>query len=156
GNGVEQAEHGDAVDAEQEGLIDVKPPGVQVAGGERDEGAEQRRGVAGAGEPVFMQVTVLRAGGGEAVEEVLVLVGVVQRRLAVGGGEGGGPDDEQEERPCGAARDFGEAGHGIPGSNERRRTRRSRSVRPAGSLIQSRRATSGNQNRGTASSVTGY
>src|SRR5262245_50593849 len=82
---------------------------MEPAGGGGDEGAEDGGGIEGVGEPVIVQLTY--AGVGEAVDEILVLVGVVERRLAVDEGEEGGAGHEEGERECGTAEGVDESRH---------------------------------------------
>ena len=70
--------------------------GVQEANGKRYQGAEDGRRVAGIGQPVLAQQA--DAGVRQAVQEILVLVGVIQRRLAVGHGEENAPQEKGERR----------------------------------------------------------
>ena len=49
--------------------------------GEGDDGTKNRRRVPGIGQPILIEVAV--SCPGQAVQKILVLVGVIQRRLGV-------------------------------------------------------------------------
>ena len=96
-DGGEQAEHGDGVEGQQQTVVYIEDPRVQEACREGHQSAEERRRVERAGQPVLAQQSV--ASLCQAVQEILVLVGVVQRCLAVGDGEGDRAQQQEGGRP---------------------------------------------------------
>src|SRR4051794_13618300 len=92
--GLDQGDEANEVDALQNGKNRRERPLADLGGEPGDAGTEDRRRVEGVGEPVVGEVAP--AGGGEAVEEILILVGVIERRLPGGGRERGGPDQGGE------------------------------------------------------------
>src|SRR5262249_2800799 len=77
------------------------PVGKVTMGGFHQE-AEDGGRVLGVGQPVLVEEAV--TGGGQPVEEVLVLVRVVERGLAVGRREDGGPEQKPARRAKPASR----------------------------------------------------
>src|SRR5262249_5531256 len=91
---------------EHQNVIDIKKILVKITVRYGDERAEHRRRVGGVRQPIFVEVAAVR--GGQAMQVILVLIGVIQRRLRVREAE----DQRQEQRRC----------CGSCGKNQRRAT----------------------------------
>ncbi len=112
GDRGEQAEQGGGVDDQEQAVVKVEHPRRQEAGGHGHQGTEAGSRIERVGQPVLAQQDVARRTAvGEAVQEILILVGIVQRCLAVGGREGPGPEQKQQDGAGGAR---GRVGHGNP------------------------------------------
>ena len=66
------AHQADEINAQDQHVVTIKEPFVQVAMGQIDQAAEKRRRVSGVGKPVVLQEAIV--GPGQAVQEILVLV----------------------------------------------------------------------------------
>ncbi len=89
----EDAQSSVEINTENEDVIKVEKRLMQVSMGDGNEGTKERRGIGGVCQPIVFEKT--QAALCQAVQEILVLVGVVQPRLGV--------DDAEQQRPAHSA-----------------------------------------------------
>src|SRR5262249_33812224 len=90
---LEQAIETVEVHSQNENVVNVEAPLVQIRSGKLHYPGKERRRILGVGQPILAQVAA--PGVSEAVEEVLILIGVIKRRLRVGDAE-----DDRPEKEC--------------------------------------------------------
>ena len=79
---VPQADQGMKVKAQDQQVIQVERILMKKAKRDGDDGAENRCGIGGVDQPVVIEMAESRPG--QAVQKILVLVGVIERGLGVG------------------------------------------------------------------------